>query len=476
MLLTIDIGTSSLKSSIWDENIYRISFNSIPLKIKDNNDYKHEINPSVWLRAFDESINKIKNDNKNIIHEIKAIVISGNGPSLVPVTGELSLANNVLEVSAQNARLWLDTRAVKYQKEISELMGGYVDASFFLPKTLYIKNEENEIYNRIKYFLGCPEYLAYALTGEAKSVFPCEGFERWFWNNKILEKLNLDSKKFPPFIRPGELFGVLTEKVSAHYGFKKNIPVISGGPDFFAAVLGSGVKIPGEICDRTGSSEGINLCVDSHVIDKRLMSYRHPAGNFWNLSGIINTTGKAIDWGIEILGLNNFDEFISLAKKSKPGSGGIIFIPYLAGERAPIWNPSARSMWNGISLSSSRNDFASSILEGIGYAIRDVISVMEESGVKAEQLRVTGKLAGCAALNQIKADITGLPVLEGNCKESELLGLAIIGACYLGKFKNYTEASSAAVKIEKTYEPNIKHKAMYDELFDKYKKIRNVEL
>ena len=100
---------------------------------------------------------------------------------------------------------------------------------------------------------------------------------------------------------------------------------------------------------------------------------------------------------------------------------------------------------------------------------------MEESGVKAEQLRVTGGLAGCAALNQIKADITGLPVIEGNYKEAELLGLAVIGACYLGKFASFEEASASMCRAEKSYEPNKENTPLYEEMFEKYKRIRNVQ-
>ncbi|MCL2264465.1 MAG: FGGY-family carbohydrate kinase [Treponema sp.] len=476
MLLTVDIGTSNFKAALWDFNGNRLAFESVHLKINMCDDLKHEINPSMWLKAFDECCKKITcNKEQKELNLVQAVVISGNGPSLVPVLGEPYIADNALNVPAENARLWLDARAVKYQNEVSEIMGGYVDAGFFLPKILHIKNDENNLYKKTKYFLGCPEYLAHALTGSAKSVFPCDGFDRWFWNDDVLEKLKMDKEKFPSFIRPGEKFGTLTPQAAKVYGFKENIPVISGGPDFFAAILGSGVTRPAQVCDRTGSSEGVNLCAESCINDKRLMSYGHPVKPYWNLSGIINTTGKAIEWGCDILGFPDFDEFISCAQKSGAGSGGIVFNPYLAGERAPLWNPSARALWQGISMSSNRNDFARSILEGIGFAIKDVISVMEESGVKAEQLRVTGGLAGCAALNQIKADIMQVPVLEGVYKEAELLGLAIIGACFLGKFACYEEASLAMCRIDKCYEPDLKKADVYGGLFEKYKRAGSAE-
>ena len=464
MLLTIDIGTSSFKSALWDYDGNRLSHAAVPLSIiSDGN--KHEADCSQWLCAFENCCRKLGS-----LAAVKAVIISGNGPTLVPVLGEPQAGTDGIRVPAENARLWLDRRAVKYQAQVSQLLGGFVDAGFFLPKILGIKNDEGELYRKTKFFLGCPEYLAYALTGEARTVFPSEGFDRWFWNDTVLEKLELAPVKFPAFIRPGDPFGTVTPSAAQYFGFAKNIPVISGGPDFFAAILGAGVMEPGQVCDRSGSSEGINLCTKNRVNDGRLMSYGHPVKPYWNLSGIISTTGKAIDWSRGLFGIDSFDDFISLARHSERGSGGLVFLPYLAGEREPVLNPSARALWRGISLSCTRHEFANSVLEGTAFAIRDVLAVMEETGEKTEQLHVTGGLAGCVHLNQIKADITGKEILEPVHKESELLGLSVIGACFLGKFASFAEASAAMVRIEKTYEPNPKYASLYDELFNEYKK------
>ena len=457
MLLTIDIGTSSFKSALWGYDGSRTAYAASSLFTGNIDGVKHETDPTQWLKAFEQCCNKLGD-----LKQVDAIVISGNGPTLVPIL------NSQSSILISPAILWLDRRAVKYQDVVSDVMGGFVDAGFFLPKILAIKNDDNELYESTNFFLGCPEYLAYALTGEARNVFPCEGFDRWFWNETILEKLNLDKSKFPDFIKPGEKFGLLFPQISDRFGFTKNIPVFSGGPDFFASILGSGVTEPAQACDRTGSSEGINLCTQNRIDDSRLMSYGHPVKPLWNLSGIINTTGKAIDWGRDLLGIASFDDFIALAEKSGAGSGSVIFHPYLAGERAPLWNAAARADFSGISLSSGRHDFANSILEGICFAIRDVLGVMREAGGKTEQLRVTGRLAGCSYLNQLKADITGLEILEGFHKDAELLGLAIIGACSLGKFSSYKEASASLCKIERRYEPDVKNKEFYDQLFMEY--------
>jgi len=246
-------------------------------------------------------------------------------PQPCPVLGAPSPGN----VPAAAARLWLDRRAVKAAERVSALAGGFVDAGFFLPKALDIKTNEPDLYEKTKVFLGCPELLAYALTGEARTSFPSDGFERWFWTDAILEALGLDGEKFPPFIRPGEAFGRLAAPAASRFGLNPGILVISGGSDFIAAILGSGAISPGQACNRTGTSDGINACTKARIDDGRLMSYGHPVRPFWNLSGIVSTTGKAVEWARNLLGAESYDEFFRMAQAAKPGSGGLVFCPTL---------------------------------------------------------------------------------------------------------------------------------------------------
>ena len=482
MLLTVDIGTSIFKSAVWDFDGDRKAFASFPLSAGSSRDGEqngglcHEADSGQWLRAFEECSHSL---NAAIsLASIEALVISGNGPSLTPVLKNIKKNPeseiNDFRVAAAPARLWLDRRAVKAAEQVSALSGGFVDASFYLPKVLDIKINEPELYEKTKFFLGCSELLAYALTDEARTVYPSDGFDRWFWNDSILEKLAVDKSKLPPFIRPGETFGTLARQLSARFGLKPGIPVISGGPDFFAAILGSGAVKPGHVCDRAGTSEGINLCTEKFIPEKKLMCYGHPVKPYWNLSGIVSTTGKAVEWACNFLGFENYNDFYALADKARAGAGGLVFLPYLAGERAPVWDPSARGILRGLSLSAGRPEFARSVLEGVCFAIRDIIGIMETAGASADELHIAGSAAGSSLLNQIKADITGKPVLVPRQKEAELSGLSLIGACALGKYSSYSEASEKFVHIEKTFIPDSKNTALYDDLFDEYRILKTI--
>ncbi|HCC37770.1 MAG TPA: hypothetical protein DEQ14_09195 [Treponema sp.] len=469
MLLTVDIGTSTFKSALWDFEGEPLSIAIFPLSTDSGDSGRHETDSGQWLKAFAASCDTFASSGKRPLSEVKAIVISGNGPTLVPVLGVPEFAAGELRLEAAPARLWLDRRSAAAAAEVSAALGGFVDSSFFLPKILGIKKTEPRLYERTRFFLGCPEFLACALTGEAHSVFPAEGFDRWFWNDDILRQLDLNPAQFPPFIRPVDNFGTLLPAAAKHFGLPPNIPVISGGPDFFTAILGSGTIKPGQVCDRAGTSEGINVCTANKIESARLMSYGHPIQPFWNLSGTISTTGKAVQWGKELLGLETYDEFYALAASARIEPESPVFLPYLAGERAPIWNPQARGVLQNLSLATGRPEFARSILEGICFAIRHVLSVMEESGARADELRVAGSAAGCDVLNQLKADVTGREALIPVQKEAELLGLAAIGAYALGAYNSLSEAAHAFARIEKRVQPDEKKAAHYDQLFEEYR-------
>jgi xylulokinase len=502
VLFVIDIGTSTFKAALVNYDGSGGKLVSLPL-----DDARHsEAAPSQWLRAFGQAASLL-----GPLAAVEALVICGNGPTLTPVTGEPALAGGELVLPSAPARLWLDRRAVEEAQTVSQVMGGFVDPSFFLPKALAVKNQEPELYEKTRYFLAAPEYLVYALTGEARTVFPSEGFDRWYWNDNALDALALEKDKFPPFVFPGDFIGTLTKAAATRFGLSDKVKVIAGGPDFFVSILGTGVVRPGQACDRSGTSEGINLCAENRIDDRRLMCYGHPVKPYWNLSGVSSTTGGALAWGRELLGIGAlpFEDFFGLAEAAPAGARGLIFLPYLAGERAPIWDPKARGVFLGLSLSTHREELARAMAEGICLAIRDVITVMEETGAPVTELRITGKPGESAFLNQLKADVSGRPVLipgpraarsgkttlsdddggSGCCAGAalpgetlsgktallgealplELLGLAALGSAAMGAYGSAEEAAGALVGIAEIFVPDEKKRVIYDQAFAAYR-------
>jgi xylulokinase len=320
--------------------------------------------------------------------------------------------------------------------------------------------------------MSCPEFIDYFLTGNAFTVLPSDQFTRYIWTEDVIRKLNMDPEKFPPFIKPGQPLGEVRAEAARLLGIPSGTRVFAGGPDFIMTLLGTATVSPGRACDRAGTSEGINLCAAKPLNDPRLMSLPHIVEGFHNISGIISTSGKALEWCRSLTGRQNddYETLFEEIRKVPPGSKGLIFLPYLAGERAPLWDPYARGCFLGLSTSHGSIDITRAVVESIGYAIRDVIEVMQENGLSLEEMRVTGGQARSSLWNQIKSDITGKRVLVTGTGYSELIGDACVALYALGEYETPAEASENVVKIQKVYRPQRNNRELYDSLFSIYRK------
>ena len=348
-------------------------------------------------------------------------------------------------------------------------MGSYIDASFFLQGAL--PEEEGTLYQQSRYFLPTGDYINYLLTNEVGATLHADDGTKWYWDSETIGKVDLDEEKFPPLVKSGSLVGGVSKLAAKAFGLKEGLPLYAGGPDFIATILGSGVSRPSMVCNRSGTSEGVNLCTATPLHDERLLTYKHPVEPYYNLSGVISTSGKAINWAKELLMGREGTEFYKIAASTQIGE--VIFLPYLSGERTPIWNPAAQGVLFGLTLESDKGRVARAVVEGVCFALRDVLEVMAELGGEAEVIRVTGGPAESAFLNQMKSDVTGLKVEVPTARDAELVGLAIIGYTALGRYSSLREGAQEMVKVGESYLPNGKLKAKYDHLFGTYRSLYN---
>lgn len=466
MILTIDLGTTTLKAALFSEDGRVCSIRHVTL---DKPSSTHEINPIHWSKALAKACNTLGD-----LSLVRAVVISGNGPTLVPVLGKPESKDGFLYAKTAMARTWLDRRPVAESAEISEILGTFVDSGFFLPKALFLYRNEKKTYEESLWLLSSHEYLDYLLTGEAKAVIHSDDSTQWYWTDDLVARLGLDKHKFPPFCNPGDLIGPISNLASATLSLPPGIPVFAGAPDFYVSILGTGTVEVGQVCNRSGTSEGINLCTQKPLGDPRLMTYRHPIEPYYNVSGIISTSGKAIEWAKNLVGSNDasFGDLYAKMAEAEPGCGGVVFLPYLSGERAPIWDPDARAVLSGLNLQTGSNELLRSVAEGTCFAMRDVITVMEELGSKVGQLRITGGPSESDFMNQLKADITGREVLVPAMQDAELMGCLIIALKALGLFASYKEASYAVVQAKHIFTPDPTVQKLYDELFNAYRSLK----
>ena len=285
-ILCVDIGTTSLKAGLITAEGEVLSFTSIPIEEPQNTkspDSKNEFAASLWYGAFFQAVRELKVQcvkNKLSIEPIKKIVISGNGPTVVSDCGYTVFWNE-------------DYSDIKIPDDVE------VKKSLFIPKLLALKKRDKKIYKNSRWIFSGPEYLIYVLTGQAVTILPEERFKPAYWNEKVCKACNLDFEKLPPFVGIGDACGILYKEIAAELNscgeevrFSHDCRVIAGGPDFIVALIGTGTLWAGRLCDRCGSSEGLNFCTDRPVISESLRTLPSVVPGLWNVSYLIPNSGE----------------------------------------------------------------------------------------------------------------------------------------------------------------------------------------
>lgn len=464
MILAFDFGTTVLKGALLSEKGELKRFSSRELEmVQKKNGGLYEADPVQWKSSFKQIAAELLSE-RDVIPSIRAVAVSGNGPTLVPVGMGGESLNPVMS--------WMDRRATAEARLIKEMGDFYIDPTFYLPKALWLYRNMPDIYEKTRYFLSCPESIIFWLTGEAITILPGSRFEKYYWSPELIGKLGLDNSKFPEFAKPGTSPGRVTAVGAAESGLPEGIPVVASGPDFIVSLLGTATVSPGRACDRAGTSEGINLCTESFITDPRLMGYGHVIEPWFNVSGIISTSGRALDWIKNVVSSRDqeYKDFLGKIGGISPGSNRLIFLPYLAGERAPIWDPEAAGAFVGLRLSHGKEEMVKAVLESTGYAMRDVIEVMAENGAEITDLRLTGGPSMSDDWNQIKADITGKNLLVPESTEAALIGDLALALHAIGDSDNLADTAERLVRIKKVYEPRREKREIYNDMFNIYRK------
>ncbi len=447
-ILSIDIGTSAMKGGIISLEGELLSFGRIALADTSRNDFL-DWDALIWNRALIDLI--VRLSKKTILSQlnIQAAVISGNGPTLVPVGYDGELAGPV--------HLWVDKR----DKRIPD------QKSFFLPGAAWIKENNPEVYDKTKYFLGCPEYISYILTGNFTGFTTTEAFDPYVWTRDGLDTYGLDSQKFPELVRIGMPIGTITKGMAASTGIPYGIPVYAGGSDFIMAILGTASIVPGRTCDRAGTSEGINYCSATPVEDDRIRVLPHIVDGYYNAAGILSSTGAIFEWFRRISGQKS-KEYSEMMNEIR-GIGHDIHIPgfYPSLHRGAVWEFSG-GLFVGLEVDHGPTEMGRAVTNAIAFGVRDLIETLERNNCPIESLRVSGGQGRSTVWNQIKADITGKKIEIPQIIDTELMGNACTGFTASGFFNTLGESAESLVKIIKTHIPDKIEHEKYTEDYNSY--------
>jgi len=287
-------------------------------------------------------------------------------------------------------------------------------------------------------------------------------------------------EEFLPEISPCHaVVGAVTKKAAMESGLVEGIPVVAGALDAACGTLGAGVLYNGETQEQGGQAGGVSICTDTYKADPRLILSHYVVPGTWILQGGTTGGGGVMRWmerefadyertRAEELGKSSLVQFNEIAKKVAPGSEGMVFLPYMSGERTPIWDSNAKGVFYGLDFSKTKGHFVRAAMEGIAYSVRHNLEVAKEAGAPAAVLRSMGGSANSLLWTQIKSDVTGKPIIVPDSDTATTLGAVILAGVGVGLHRDFKEAVELTVTVKREHKPNPEVKEVYDRNYEIY--------
>jgi xylulokinase len=486
LLLAIDQGTSGLKLTLFDLDGQVIADKTKSYETTYPFEGYVEQDCDVWWQVAAEGIKEMLIEKRIDPSCIKGIGVDGISWACIPIDHD----GNVL----YRTMIWLDRRATKEaewmktvagEKNLIELSGNPVDAAYITPKMLWLKNNEPEIFAKTYKFLQSNGFIAYRLTG-VLSQDRSQGYGFHFYTMKTGEldvemagRLGLSTDLVAPLRNSHEVIGGVTAEAAKLTGLLPGTPVVAGGLDAACCTLGAGVIHVGQTQEQGGQAGGMSICLDEALIHPKLILGNHVIPGKWLLQGGTTGGGGTLNWfnrelgsfeqaAAQALGKSSFAILSEEAEDVVAGSEGLLFLPYMKGERSPLWNGNAKGVYYGLSFDKTRSHMIRSMMEGVAYSLKHNLDTALEVGAKVAILSSVGGSANSQVWTQIKADITQTPIEVPYSDHATSLGAAILAGVGVGLFESFEEAVKRTVKIRRTYTPNSANFAIYTQGYANY--------
>ncbi len=482
-LIGIDLGTHSLRVNVFTQHGTILDSAQSSYSLYKPQPLWVEQDPIDWWRALCNSITTIIKRGKINLSSIDAIGIAGQ------TNGHVLLDNNG-EVIGRSI-IWMDRRASEEAEWLQKIFSEAERIQYFgvnLPldsttipaRLLWLYKHKPDIMQNVKVVLQPKDFINYKLTGNlATDVISCKTIINLFtgqFDSEYFSKAMLNKDIFPKVYQPTHIIG--TTKCNATTGIPDGIPVVAGTIDAWTTILGSGVVNPGQAAEISGSSEVLSVVSTNIVYTNRFNVI--PSFDKVIFNGPTQSGGGSLDWFAEIvLGKVTeesnkkkllFKKWFSNIENVPAGSHGLLFIPYLEGERTPIWDSNARGSFLGLNSSQDQLCLVRSILEGVAFNMRHVLNTIETvGGVTVSTICISGGGSTNENWNQIKADILGKELLRPKVLDTTSLGAAMLAGIGVGVYKDYEHSAKEAVSYTESYLPDENNREIYEKGFAIYK-------
>ena len=478
VILGLDVGTTGARAVAIDESGRVIAEASSKYSLHTPRPGWSEQDPEDWWKGVRLAIGEVAHQ---IDDEVAGIGLTGQ------MHGSVFLDSS--EEVVRPALLWNDQRTEDQCRKITEavgeerliqITGNPALTGFQAPKVLWLRDEEPESYENISHVLLPKDYVRLRLTGEhATDASDAAGtlfldVDNRDWSGEILDTLEVPREWLPRVYEGPESTGTLKNSVAEELGIPAGTPVAAGGGDNAAAAVGVGVVQEGIVSSSIGTSGVLFAHAEEFTPDPsgRLHAFCHAVPGKYHLMGVTLSAGGSLGWWHDTLdGYFDYDQLSELAAEAPPGAEGLLFLPYLSGERTPHLDSAARGTFFGLTNRHDKSHLTRALMEGVVFSLRDSLEIMRELGVKVEQVRATGGGARGALWRRLQADIYGVPIHRTITDEGPAYGAALLGGVAAGRFANVEEASSQVELREEVTEPEKENVDFYEECFEAYRSL-----
>lgn len=487
-LLGIDIGTSGAKAVVSSFEGEILAEATEPFGISMPRAGWTEQDPEMWWRGAAAAAARAVADAGRGASAIRAIGLSGQMHGSVLLDEATVRARGERDGALRPAILWNDQRTAGQCVEIERLAGGrrgLVEMvgnaalpGFTLPKLMWVREVEPEVWSRVAMVMLPKDYVGFRLTGEcATDVGDASGTllldpDRRRWSERALGLFGIDRAMLPPVFESGAVVGGVSAWAAARIGVRAGTPVVAGSGDNQAGAIGAGIVRPGQVLATLGTSGVIYAHAERarrdltasdgsdgtppgrlHTMCAADGDGAHAGG--WSLTGCTLAAAGALSWARDVLAPGvGFEEVLREASSVPRGSGGLLFLPSITGERCPHPDPLARGAWVGLTARHTRAHLLRAVIEGVTYTMAEILGIVRDAGVEVRSVRLGGGGAKSRFWRQLQADCYGVPVATTNTEQGPAFGAALLAGVGAGVWRSAAEATGACVREVERIEPD----------------------
>lgn len=479
-VLGIDLGTSAVKVTAVNREGKIVAQSSQSYPINSPQAGYGEQDPEEWVQKTTLAIQNLATVEHIDLSKVEGVSYSGQMHGLVLLDKNYKVLRPAI--------LWNDTRTTKQCEEIIAKMGNdFLDITrnkplegFTLPKILWVKENEPDTFEKTEVFLLPKDYIRYRMTGEIGMEYSDAAGTVWLnvtkkeWSQEIADSMELPLSICPPLIESSEVVGNITEKYSAISGLSTKTKVVAGAADNAAGAIGAGIISEHKVLSSIGTSGVVLSYEENSAVDYKgkLHFFNHAIKDRYYSMGVTLAAGYSLSWFKNTFaGEQSFDQVVKDAALSPIGAKGLLFTPYIVGERTPYADAKIRGSFVGMDSRQTLHDFTRAVIEGITFSFRDILEIYKNEGKNFDTVVSTGGGAKSKLWMQIQADIFNINVVSLENEQGPGLGAAMLAAKGIGWYDSLKECSDVFVKYGRVYKPNANNVKKYNDVYKIYREI-----